>query len=88
MKAKKGITMPEMIIPESAHSAYDKEAQYFKIKLRRVPVNNEFLANARDIKRYINKNTILIVGLAPGFPHGIIDPIEVRDTEFWLYEDL
>ncbi|KAJ4961854.1 hypothetical protein NE237_021764 [Protea cynaroides] len=76
MKTKKGITRPEMIIPESAHSAYDKAAQYFNIKLWRVPVNKEFQADVRVIKRYINKNTILIVGSAPGFPHGIIDPIE------------
>ncbi|XP_057949619.1 sphingosine-1-phosphate lyase [Malania oleifera] len=76
MKAKKGITKPEMIIPESAHSAYDKAAQYFNIKLWRVPVNKEFQADVRAIRRYINKNTILIVGSAPGFPHGIIDPIE------------
>ncbi|XP_043723229.1 sphingosine-1-phosphate lyase-like [Telopea speciosissima] len=76
MKTKKGITRPEMIIPVSAHSAYDKAAQYFNIKLWRVPVNEEFQADVRLIKRYINKNTILIVGSAPGFPHGIIDPIE------------
>uniref|UniRef100_M1BR61 Sphingosine-1-phosphate lyase n=1 Tax=Solanum tuberosum TaxID=4113 RepID=M1BR61_SOLTU len=76
MKAKKGITKPEMIIPVSAHSAYDKAAQYFKIKLWRVPVDKEFRADVKAIKRYINKNTIMIVGSAPGFPHGIIDPIE------------
>ncbi|KAJ4835155.1 Dihydrosphingosine phosphate lyase [Turnera subulata] len=76
MKAKKGIKRPEMIIPESAHSAYDKAAQYFNIKLWRVPVNVEFRADVKAIRRYINKNTILIVGSAPGFPHGIIDPIE------------
>ncbi|KAL6956476.1 Dihydrosphingosine phosphate lyase [Sarracenia purpurea var. burkii] len=76
MKAKKGITKPEMIIPESAHSAYDKAAQYFNIKLWRIPVNKEFLADVRAIKQCINKNTILIVGSAPGYPHGIIDPIE------------
>ncbi|OAY34281.1 sphingosine-1-phosphate lyase [Manihot esculenta] len=76
MKGKKGITRPEMIIPESAHSAYDKAAQYFNIKLWRVPVNEEFQANVKAIRRHINKNTILIVGSAPGFPHGIIDPVE------------
>jgi sphinganine-1-phosphate aldolase len=76
MMAKKGIVVPEMIIPESAHSAYDKACQYFNIKLWRVPVNKDFQANVRSIKRFINKNTILIVGSAPGFPHGIIDPIE------------
>ncbi|KAJ6347030.1 hypothetical protein OIU76_003677 [Salix suchowensis] len=76
MKAKKGIKRPEMIIPESAHSAYDKAAQYFNIKLRRVPVNKEFQADVKAIRQQINKNTVLIVGSAPGFPHGIIDPIE------------
>ncbi|XP_042501179.1 sphingosine-1-phosphate lyase-like isoform X2 [Macadamia integrifolia] len=76
MKAKKGITTPEMVMPESAHSAYDKAAQYFNIKLWRVPVNEEFQADVKVIKRYINKNTIMIIGSAPGFPHGVIDPIE------------
>uniref|UniRef100_A0A0C9S997 Sphingosine-1-phosphate lyase n=1 Tax=Wollemia nobilis TaxID=56998 RepID=A0A0C9S997_9CONI len=76
MKAKKGIVKPEMIIPESAHAAYDKAAQYLKIKLWRVPVNEDFRADPKAMKRYVNKNTIMIVGSAPGFPHGIIDPIE------------
>ncbi|XP_057777001.1 sphingosine-1-phosphate lyase [Salvia miltiorrhiza] len=76
MKTKKGITNPEMIIPVSAHSAYDKAAQYFKIKLWRVPVDQDFKADVKAIKRHINRNTILIVGSSPGFPHGIIDPIE------------
>ncbi|XP_020110710.1 sphingosine-1-phosphate lyase [Ananas comosus] len=76
MRSKKGITKPEMIIPESAHSAYDKAAQYYNIKLWRVPVNKNFVADVKGIKQRINRNTILIVGSAPGFPHGIIDPIE------------
>ncbi|TXG56029.1 hypothetical protein EZV62_017342 [Acer yangbiense] len=76
MRDKKGITKPEMIIPESAHSAYDKASQYFNIKLWRVPVNKNYLADVKAIRRHINRNTILIVGSAPGFPHGIIDPIE------------
>ncbi|XP_042431426.1 sphingosine-1-phosphate lyase-like isoform X1 [Zingiber officinale] len=76
MKAKKGITEPEMIIAGSAHSAYDKAAQYFKIKLWRVPVNKDYVADSKRIRQYINRNTIMIVGSAPGFPHGVIDPIE------------
>ncbi|XP_073302957.1 sphingosine-1-phosphate lyase [Primulina huaijiensis] len=76
MKVKKGITRPEMVIPVSAHSAYDKAAQYFNIKLLRVPVDEDFRADVKAIKRCINRNTILVVGSAPGFPHGIIDPIE------------
>lgn len=76
MKVKKGIMKPEMIVPVSAHSAYDKAARYLKIKLWRVPVNEDFQADVKAIQRYLNKNTVMIVGSAPGFPHGIIDPIE------------
>ncbi|KAJ7563667.1 hypothetical protein O6H91_03G119900 [Diphasiastrum complanatum] len=76
MKATKGITKPEMIIAESAHSAYDKAAHYFQIKLRRTPVDKDLKADVESFKHQVNKNTILIVGSAPGFPHGIIDPIE------------
>ncbi|XP_048593918.1 sphingosine-1-phosphate lyase [Brassica napus] len=76
MKYKKGIKRPEMIIPESGHSAYDKAAQYFNIKLWRVPVGKDFRADVKAMRRHINRNTIMIVGSAPGFPHGIIDPIE------------
>ncbi|KAL0698771.1 hypothetical protein Bca4012_054893 [Brassica carinata] len=76
MKHKKGINRPEMIIPESGHSAYDKAAQYFNIKLWRVPVGKDFRADVKAMRRHINRNTILIVGSVPGFPHGIIDPIE------------
>lgn len=56
------------IIPASAHSAYDKAAQYFNIKLWRVPVNNEFKADVKGIKRCINKNTILVLS-------GLQDPM-------------
>lgn len=48
------------IIPVSAHSAYDKAAQYFNIKLRRVSVDKEFRADVKAIKKHINRNTILV----------------------------
>lgn len=54
------------IIPVSAHSAYDKAAQYFKIKLWRVPVDKEFRADVKAIKRHINKNTIMVKVLTLG----------------------
>lgn len=77
MRSIKGICKPEMVIPNSAHPAYDKGAEYFGIKLWRVPVVKGTLqADVRQITRLINKNTILIVGSAPGFPHGVIDPIQ------------
>lgn len=73
---EKGITQPEMIVPTSAHAAFEKASQYFKIKLVQIQVDEQFRADIKAIKKAINHNTIVIVGSAPCFPHGIIDPIE------------
>ncbi len=72
----KGITAPEMIAPTTAHAAFDKAAQYFGIKLIRIPVGPDFRANAAATRSAITPNTIVLIGSAPPFPHGIIDPIE------------
>ncbi len=74
-KAERGITRPEVIAPSSAHVAFDKAAQSFGIELVRVPVGDDYRADVAATRRAIGRNTICIVGSAPGFPHGCIDPI-------------
>ncbi|XP_076759122.1 sphingosine-1-phosphate lyase [Xylocopa sonorina] len=76
-RQEKGIRYPEMVIPVTAHSAFDKAAQYLKIKIRCVPVNqNSYTACIKSMKRAITRNTIMLVGSAPNFPYGTIDNIE------------
>ncbi|MFQ5751793.1 MAG: pyridoxal phosphate-dependent decarboxylase family protein, partial [bacterium] len=75
-RERKGITRPEMIVPSTAHTAFDKAAQYFNIKKISVPVDADFRADVTATIHAITKNTIVMVGSAPSFPHGIIDPIE------------
>jgi len=59
------ITEPEMILPSSAHPAFEKGADYFKVKSIRVPVNqNTHQADVKAMKNAINENTILLVGSA------------------------
>jgi sphinganine-1-phosphate aldolase len=72
----KGITKPEMIAPVTAHTAFDKASQYFGIKMVKIPVDANFCADVNAARKAINRNTIVIVGSAPSFPHGAIDPIE------------
>ena len=36
---KKGIQWPELIMPITAHSAFDKACDYFRIKLVKIPVD-------------------------------------------------
>jgi glutamate/tyrosine decarboxylase-like PLP-dependent enzyme len=75
-REKKGVTQPEMILPITAHAAFDKASQYFNIKTVHIPIDENYRADVNAAKRAINKNTIVIVGSAPSFPHGAIDPIE------------
>lgn len=74
-REKKGITKPEMIVPITAHAAFDKASQYFNIKTIHIPVDENFRADVDATKKAITPNTIVIVGSAPSFPHGAIDPI-------------
>lgn len=74
---ERGIAMPEIIAPTTAHCALDKAADYFQMKLVRVPVSEKtFTCSVRAMRHFITSNTIVLVGSAPQYPHGAIDPIE------------
>lgn len=64
------------ILPDTAHTAFRKACEYFKIKIQLVPCPApSYQVDTRRVARLVNANTVLIVGSAPNFPHGIIDDI-------------
>lgn len=73
---EKGIKKPEMILPVTAHVAWEKGADYFGVRIRRAPLRDDFTVDANAVERLVNKRTVLLVGSAPEYPHGMIDPIE------------
>jgi glutamate/tyrosine decarboxylase-like PLP-dependent enzyme len=75
-RERKGITHPEIVAPATAHAAFDKAAQYFNIKITRTPLGPDFRADVAAMRKAITRNTVAVVGSAPQFPHGMIDPIE------------
>jgi glutamate/tyrosine decarboxylase-like PLP-dependent enzyme len=72
----KGIERPAILAPTSAHAAFDKAAEYFGMGIRRVPLGPDFRADVAAMREAITPETAVIVGSAPPFPHGLIDPIE------------
>lgn len=66
---------PEMIVPVTAHAAFDKAGQYFGVKVVHITLTSDWKADVSALERAINKNTIMIAGSAPEFAHGMIDPI-------------
>ena len=71
-----GITKPELVVPVTAHAAFQKACQYFCIKFKTVPVDPvTYKVDLNAMRKAISRNTILLVGSACGYPHGIIDDI-------------
>ncbi|EAR88746.1 pyridoxal-dependent decarboxylase domain protein (macronuclear) [Tetrahymena thermophila SB210] len=69
------ITEPNIVMPVTAHPAFNKACNFFKVKCIRVPVNKDSVVEISEVKKRIDSNTIMLVGSVPNFPHGTIDPI-------------
>ena len=74
-RARRGIAEPEIVAPVTAHAAFDKAARYFDMPLVRVPVDDGFKADLAAMADAVTERTAVVVGSAPSFPHGVIDPI-------------
>ncbi len=70
-----GIAKPEMVLPTSAHVAFDKAARLLGYRQRRIPVGSDGRADVAATAGAIGRRTVVVVGSAPSFPHGVIDPI-------------
>ena len=83
-----------IVLPFSAHLAFDKAAHLMDIEVRRIPIKSDGTYEA-DVDAMIaacDADTVMIVGSAPNFPHGIIDPIEALSDAaakkgLWLHVD-
>ena len=74
---KPEIKEPEMVLPITAHSSFYKAAHYLCVKPVTIPVlDGTYKTDMAAMRAAINKNTILLVGSAPGYAHGVVDPIE------------
>jgi sphinganine-1-phosphate aldolase len=71
----RGIMAPEMVLPTSAHAAFEKGAEYFGVKAVRVPVRSDFRADPVAMAAAMTPNTVLLVVSAPAYPQGVIDPV-------------
>jgi len=74
-RAERGVERPNMVLPTSAHAAFEKGAHYFGVESRRVPVRDDWRADVDAMAEAIDDDTVLVVGSAPQYPQGVIDPI-------------
>lgn len=69
------IREPEVVLPVTAHPAFDKAGEYFGVRMVHTPVRADFRADVEAIRRAVSKNTIMLAASAPAYPHGVVDPI-------------
>ncbi len=73
---EKGISQPEIVLPISAHPAFFKAAHYLNMKTVTAKLDDNFQADVTDMESKITANTVMLIGSAGNYGHGIIDPIE------------
>ncbi|WDL95945.1 pyridoxal phosphate-dependent decarboxylase family protein [Alicyclobacillus sp. ALC3] len=90
---KPDITLPEVILPVTAHAAFHKAAHYFGLKPVVVPVNAEtFRVDADVVCEHLTDNTVMLVGSAVNYSHGVTDPVHelgaiALEYKLWLHVD-
>jgi glutamate/tyrosine decarboxylase-like PLP-dependent enzyme len=86
------IEAPEMVVPVTAHPAWNKAAHYLDIKISMTPVKDDLRADVAAMQNAITKNTIILGGTAVTYPHGMVDPVEeigalAEKKNLWLHVD-
>lgn len=80
-----------IVAPCSVHPAFDKACMVMDIEMRRIPTKDH-VADVSAMEAVIDNETLMIVGSAPCFPFGLIDPIEqlgelAERKNVWLHVD-
>jgi glutamate/tyrosine decarboxylase-like PLP-dependent enzyme len=81
-----------VVAARSAHPAFDKAARLMDLTVRRVAVGPDLRADPAAIEAAIDADTIMVVGSAPSFPYGVIDPIAelaaiATRRDVWMHVD-
>ncbi|HEX9994618.1 MAG TPA: aminotransferase class V-fold PLP-dependent enzyme [Acidimicrobiales bacterium] len=74
-RAERGVTEPRMVVADSAHAAFHKAAHCFGVAVDTVPVGPDFRADVDAMADAVDDRTVLVVGSAPQYPQGVIDPV-------------
>jgi sphinganine-1-phosphate aldolase len=72
---RRGIPEPTIVLPATAHPAFAKACHYLDVAEVRVPVLPDGRADVAATAAAVDGRTALVVGSAPCYPFGVVDPI-------------
>ena len=71
----RGVATPNIVLPTSAHAAFEKACHYFGVESRRSAVGQDWRADIAAMERLIDDNTVMLVASAPQYPQGVVDDV-------------
>jgi sphinganine-1-phosphate aldolase len=71
----RGVLRPQIVVPASAHPAYNKAAHYFGMDIVRTPLDAAYRADVGAIRDAIGPDTAVVVASAFNYPYGVMDPV-------------
>jgi sphinganine-1-phosphate aldolase len=74
-RAGRGIEAGTIVVAASAHAAFHKSAHLFGMPIVTVPVRDDWTADVDAMAAAVSHETVLVVGSAPQYPQGVVDPI-------------
>ncbi|MDP6564026.1 MAG: pyridoxal-dependent decarboxylase [Alphaproteobacteria bacterium] len=92
-RARGGMTEPfNIVAPFSAHPAFNKAGDVMDIAVHRLATGADGRADATALAAATDGQTMMLVGSAPCFPHGVVDPIAelgelAAERDIWLHVD-
>ncbi len=86
------VSVPEVVLPESAHFSFTKICSILNIKPVYAGLDGSFRVDPKQVEKCISENTIAIVGTAGTSELGVVDPIEelsriALQRKVWLHID-
>jgi len=74
-RGERGIAESTIVVPATAHPAFAKACHYLDVTEVRVPVGDDGRADLAATAAAVDERTALVVGSAPCYPYGVVDPI-------------
>ena len=91
-RAQRGVTKPNIVLPNSAHLTFDRAAEALGMEARRVPIGADLRADVEAMAARMDADTVAVVGSAPNYPFGTFDPIArlaalAAERGIWMHVD-
>lgn len=89
---KPHVTSPEVLLTHTTYPVFNKAAHALGLTVKQISSSADYRADLEALQQSITENTIMMVGGAPPFPYGLVDPLPemsalAREHGIWFHAD-